>query len=135
MRTNFVDSPVGQLKKHTAPVPYLGGLAVYFAFLLALFGSMVFLNDPADTPKILALVVGGTVMALLGLVDDLFSLSPGVKFLVQFAAAACLFLFGVHIKFILNPWLDGAVTLVWVVGVTNALNLIDIMDGLAGGVA
>ncbi|MGH7738519.1 MAG: MraY family glycosyltransferase [bacterium] len=128
-----MDSPSGQLKKHTAPVPYLGGLAVYFAFLLALLGSMVFLT-PTDTPKILALFFGGTVMALLGLVDDLFSLAPWIKFLFQFIAAACLILFGVHIKFIFNPWLDWIVTLLWIVGVTNAINLIDIMDGLAGGV-
>jgi UDP-GlcNAc:undecaprenyl-phosphate GlcNAc-1-phosphate transferase len=133
LRINFVDSPTGQLKKHTAPVPYLGGLAVYFAFLLTLFGVVVFLA-PADTPKIMAVVFGGTVMVILGLVDDLFSLKPSLKFLVQFIAAACLILFGVHIKFIFNPWLDWVVTLLWVVGVTNALNLIDIMDGLAGGV-
>jgi UDP-GlcNAc:undecaprenyl-phosphate GlcNAc-1-phosphate transferase len=133
LRTNFVDSPTGQLKRHTAPVPYLGGLAVYFAFLLTLFGAIIFLS-PADTPKILAVIFGGTIMALLGLVDDLFFLKPGLKFLVQFVAAACLLVFGLHIKFIFNPWLDCIVTLFWVVGVTNALNLIDIMDGLAGGV-
>ncbi|HVM32310.1 MAG TPA: undecaprenyl/decaprenyl-phosphate alpha-N-acetylglucosaminyl 1-phosphate transferase, partial [bacterium] len=104
LRTNFMDSPTGQLKKHTAPVPYLGGLAVYFAFLLTLMGLVVFLA-PTDTAKILAVAFGGTVMTILGLVDDLFSLTPGVKFLVQFAAAACLILFGVHIKFIFNPWL------------------------------
>jgi UDP-GlcNAc:undecaprenyl-phosphate GlcNAc-1-phosphate transferase len=133
LRTNFVDSPAGQLKRHTAPVAYLGGLAVYFAFLLTLFGSIIFLS-PTDTPKILAVIFGGTIMALLGLADDLFFLKPGLKFLVQFIAAACLIIFGVHIKFIFNPWLDWVVTLFWVVGVTNALNLIDIMDGLAGGV-
>ena len=93
LRINFMDSPTGQLKKHTAPVPYLGGLAVYFAFLLTLFGVVVFFS-PADTPKIMAVVFGGTVMVILGLVDDLFSLKPGVKFLVQFIAVACLILFG-----------------------------------------
>ena len=133
LRTNFVDSPSGQLKRHTAPVPYLGGLAVYFAFLLTLFGAVVLLNPP-DTPKILAVAFGGTVMAILGLSDDLFSLTPTLKFAVQIIAAACLIFFGVHIKFIFNPWLDWVVTIFWVVGVTNALNLIDIMDGLAGGV-
>ena len=133
LRTNFVDSPGGQLKRHTAPVPYLGGLAVYFAFLLTLFGAVVLLN-PTDTPKILAVAFGGTVMAILGLVDDLFSLTPALKFGVQIIGAAFLVFFGVHIKFIFNPWLDWVITIFWVVGVTNALNLIDIMDGLAGGV-
>lgn len=132
LRTQFMDSPQGQLKKHTAPVPYLGGLAMYFAFLLTIQGVLN-LAPPADASKLSALLIGGTVVCLLGLVDDLFSLSPGTKFLVQIAAALLLIGFGVQLSFTATAWVAWGLTVLWVVGVTNAINLVDIMDGLAGG--
>ncbi len=135
LRSNFLDSPIGQLKKHTAPVPYLGGLAIYFSFLLGILGVLI-LAKPPDFPRVLAIFVGGTVVALMGLADDLFSLSPAVKFLIEIIAAALLILFGVQLEFLPSHLVLGWVlTVFWVVGATNALNLIDIMDGLAGGVA
>jgi UDP-GlcNAc:undecaprenyl-phosphate GlcNAc-1-phosphate transferase len=135
LKSQYLDTPSGQLKKHTAPVPYLGGLAIYFSFLLGVLGALI-LAPPPDAPRVLALLAGGTVVALMGLVDDLFSLSPSVKFLVEIVAAVLLILFGVKLEFLpSHPLLGWALTVFWVVGVTNALNLIDIMDGLAGGVA
>ena len=134
IRTQFVDSPTGQLKKHTAPVPYLGGLAIYFAFLLTIQGVLN-LAPPPDAAKLSALLIGGTVVCLLGLVDDLFSLSPAVKFTVQMAAAVLLIAFGVQLSFTATVWVAWALTILWVVGITNAINLVDIMDGLAGGTA
>jgi UDP-GlcNAc:undecaprenyl-phosphate GlcNAc-1-phosphate transferase len=129
-----MDSPQGQLKKHTAPIPYLGGLAIYFAFLMGILSALI-MTPPEDGPRVLALLAGGTVMAILGLVDDLFSLGPGVKFLFQVFAACLLILFGVQLEFMpSHPWLGKALTVFWVLAVTNAVNLIDIMDGLAGGV-
>jgi UDP-GlcNAc:undecaprenyl-phosphate GlcNAc-1-phosphate transferase len=98
LRTQFLDSPTGQLKKQTAPVPYLGGLAVYFSFLLVMLGSVI-LMAPPDSPKLLALLVGGSVLALLGLWDDLFNLGPGIKFLFQILAGGLLVLFGVQLEF------------------------------------
>ncbi|HVZ79278.1 MAG TPA: MraY family glycosyltransferase [bacterium] len=134
LRTQFLDSPQGQLKKHTAPIPYLGGLAIYFAFLMGILSALI-LTPPEDGPRVLALLAGGTVMAILGLVDDLFSLGPGIKFLFQVLAAALLILFGVQLEFLpSHPWLGKVLTVFWVLAVTNAVNLIDIMDGLAGGV-
>jgi UDP-GlcNAc:undecaprenyl-phosphate GlcNAc-1-phosphate transferase len=71
----------------------------------------------------------------MGLVDDLFSLTPAVKFLFQILAAVLLILFGVKLEFLpSHPVLGWVLTVFWVVAVTNAVNLIDIMDGLAGGV-
>jgi len=135
LKSQFLDSPAGQLKKHTAPVPYLGGLAIYFSFLLTILGVLV-LEAPVEGARVLAILSGATVMALLGLVDDLFSLSPLVKFLFQFLAAGLLVVFGVQLEFLpAHPFIAVVFTLLWVVGVTNAVNLIDIMDGLAGGVA
>ncbi len=132
LRTQFMDTPAGQLKKHTAPVPYMGGLAMYFAFMLTIQGVLN-LAPPPDAAKLSALLIGGTVVCLLGLVDDLFSLSPGTKFLVQIAGAALLIAFGVQLSFTATVWVAWGLTILWVVGVTNAINLVDIMDGLAGG--
>ncbi len=134
LKSQFLDSPSGQLKKHTAPVPYMGGLAIYFSFLLTLLGVLV-LSPPVEAGRVLAIFMGATIMALLGFVDDLFSLSPMVKFFFQFLAAGLLVVFGVQLEFLPgHPLLAVILTILWVVGVTNAVNLIDIMDGLAGGV-
>lgn len=135
IRSQFMDTPLGQLKKHTAPVPYLGGFAIYFAFLLGIIAALV-VAPPPDSPRILAILVGGTVVAIMGLADDLFSLSPAVKFLFEILAAVLLIVLGVKLEFLPNhPILGFIFTVLWVVAVTNAVNLIDIMDGLAGGVA
>jgi UDP-GlcNAc:undecaprenyl-phosphate GlcNAc-1-phosphate transferase len=135
LRTQFVDTPTGQLKKHTAPVPYLGGLALYFAFLFSVLG-VVILAPPPDSSKLLALLAGGTVVALLGLVDDLFTLGPYLKFAVQIVAAVLLYFFGVRLEFLpYHPILQFLLTVFWVTLATNALNLVDIMDGLSGGLA
>jgi UDP-GlcNAc:undecaprenyl-phosphate GlcNAc-1-phosphate transferase len=134
LKSQFLDNPAGQLKKHTAPVPYLGGLAIYFSFLMGTLGALI-LAPPPESARVLALLTGGTVMALMGLADDLFSLSPAVKFLFQILAAGLLVLFGVQLEFLpSHPVLGVVSTILWVVAVTNAVNLIDIMDGLSGGV-
>lgn len=135
LRSQFLDTPTGQLKKHTAPVPYLGGLAIYFSFLLVIFGSLS-LAPPDDTRPIFALLAGGTVIALMGLVDDLFSLTPAMKFLFEIVAAVLLIVFGLKLEFLpSHPILTYGLTIFWVLAVTNAVNIIDIMDGLASGVA
>ncbi len=126
---------MGQLKKHTAPVPYMGGLAIYFSFLMGILGALV-LAPPPDSQRILALLVGGTIMAIMGFVDDLFSLSAATKFLVQILAAGLLIFFGMKLEFMpSHPVVGIVLTLLWIVAVTNAVNIIDIMDGLASGVA
>jgi UDP-GlcNAc:undecaprenyl-phosphate GlcNAc-1-phosphate transferase len=81
-------------------------------------------------------LAGGTVLALMGLWDDLFSLGPGFKFLVQILAGGLLVLFGVRLEFMpSHPVLGVMLTIFWVVAVTNAINLVDIMDGLAASVS
>ena len=135
LRSQFMDTPMGQLKKHTAPVPYMGGLAIYFSFLMGILSALV-LAPPPDSHRILALLVGGTVMAIMGFVDDLFALSAATKFLVQILSAALLIFFGMKLEFMpSHPIVGTALTILWVVAVTNAVNIIDIMDGLAGGAA
>jgi UDP-GlcNAc:undecaprenyl-phosphate GlcNAc-1-phosphate transferase len=127
---NIVDAPDGKLKNHRKPVPYLGGLAVYLAFLVALAVTFEFDRE------LLGLVLAGTIVLILGLIDDFRALTPGVKFIGQILAAAVLIKSGITIKLVFLPvWVSIPLTVLWVVAVTNAFNIIDIMDGLSGGVA
>jgi len=130
IRMNIVDTPDGKLKNQRRPVPYLGGLGVYLAFLVAL--AVTFRFDQ----EVLGLILAGTIVLLVGLVDDFRALTPGVKFIGQLLAAGVLIKCGITIKLVFIPaWISIPLTVLWVVAVINAFNLIDIMDGLSGGVA
>jgi UDP-GlcNAc:undecaprenyl-phosphate GlcNAc-1-phosphate transferase len=125
-----VDRPDGRLKQHRAPTPYLGGVAVYLAFL----GSLAFTYE--FTAEVLGLLLAASIVVMLGLFDDLKVLTPGVKLVGQAVAALVLIKAGVMIRLAFLPeWLALGLTLFWLVGVTNALNLIDVSDGLAAGCA
>ena len=129
LRFNIVDRPDGQLKRQAEPVPYFGGLVVYLAFLVSLALTFEFRQD------VLGLVLGGTLMVMLGLIDDFGVLTPGSKLIGQLIAVFVLIRSGIHIEIVAFPeWLDLALTVLWMIGVINALNIIDVMDGLAGGV-
>ncbi len=128
-RIGLVDRPDGGLKRQEEPVPYLGGLAVFISFLVpfALFSSL-------DRP-LLAVLLGATLLLTLGLLDDMGRLSPWVKLAGQALAAATALKAGVAIQVtFLPPPLAYLLSFLWLVGMTNAMNLIDIMDGLAAGV-
>ena len=129
LRFNIVDRPDGQLKRQAEPVPYFGGLVVYLAFLVSLALTFEFRQD------VLGLVLGGTLMVMLGLIDDFGVLTPGSKLIGQLIAVFVLIRSGIRIEIAAFPeWLDLALTVLWMIGVINALNIIDVMDGLAGGV-
>jgi UDP-GlcNAc:undecaprenyl-phosphate GlcNAc-1-phosphate transferase len=126
----IVDRPDGKLKNHREPVPYLGGLAVYGSFLVALAVTFSF------SPEVLGLLLAGAIVVILGLVDDLGGLGPKTKLAGQALAVWVLIKSGVFIKLVLlPPWAQVALTVLWLLTVSNAFNLIDIMDGLAAGVA
>ncbi len=130
MKWGVVDKPDGRLKHQRAPVPYLGGIGVYIAFLLAL--SFVF----EFSPQVLGLLLSGTIMLLIGLVDDFGVLAPYQKLAGQFLATFVLIKSGVYIKVEFFPvWVAIPLTAIWMVGVINAINIIDISDGLSSGVA
>ena len=130
IRFGIVDRPDGQLKQHEQPVAYLGGVAVFLALLLST--SLAYDFDRT----ILGIMLGTTIIIILGLVDDFGVLSPSVKIGGQLVALWLLIKAGISVKLVWLPepvnWL---ITLLWVIGVTNAFNLIDIMDGLASGIA
>ena len=129
LRLGIIDQPNAR-KLHVDPIPLLGGLAIYGAFIAAvlLFGNRFRLNE------LVSILVGASLMSFLGVWDDRRGLSPLLKLVGQFMAASILVLSGVRIGTF--PWepLNIAVTLGWVVVITNAMNLLDNMDGLSGGV-
>jgi UDP-GlcNAc:undecaprenyl-phosphate GlcNAc-1-phosphate transferase len=129
LKFGIVDRPDGKLKQHREPVPYLGGLALYLAFLVSLAFTFEFRQD------VLGIVLAGTLMVMVGLIDDFGVMSPGTKLAGQCLAVFILIKSGVHIQIAAFPeWLDLLLTVVWMIGIINAFNLLDIMDGLSAGV-
>ncbi|MBI5181897.1 MAG: undecaprenyl/decaprenyl-phosphate alpha-N-acetylglucosaminyl 1-phosphate transferase [Nitrospirae bacterium] len=130
IKFNIVDRPDGRLKNQAEPIPYLGGLAIYISFLLSLAITFNFSNE------VLGLLLSGTIIVLLGLIDDFGVLSPKVKFLGQIIAAFVLIKSGIKIDIIFFPeWFDVLLTFLWIIGITNAFNIVDVMDGLSAGIA
>nr|WP_187290672.1 MraY family glycosyltransferase [Desulforamulus ruminis] len=123
-------------KVHCKTMPRLGGLAVFLAFT----GAVLFTQQLNN--KLIGLLVGGLLIVLLGILDDTRGLPAKVKLVGQIAAAAAVIPFGIQVEFITNP-INGdllhlgiwgiPVTIFWIISVTNAVNLIDGLDGLAGG--
>jgi len=129
IRFGIVDRPDGKLKNQRAPVPYLGGIAIYLSFLLALALTAPFERD------VLGILLAGAIMVILGLIDDLGALGPSVKLAGQVVAILTLMKASVTIKLVfLSPFVALPLSFLWLLAVTNAFNLIDIMDGLSAGV-
>lgn len=135
-----VDVPKDARRMHTKPMPRFGGMAIFLGTMGVI---MVFLEKDS---QLWGVILSGTLMYLVGVVDDLKGISAKVKLLGQIACAAILYCFSIRITTMANllPWGPGLirfpvvisflVTMVWIVGVTNAVNLIDGLDGLAAGV-
>ncbi len=144
----LVDSPDGRRKLHAAPVPRIGGLAVFLSFALSLGAIVAAVPDALGGRGTAALgslhlVIASAAVMLVGLADDLRGVRPWAKLLVQAGAAVYLYVNGYQIQSLSNPfgastWELGPlalpVTLLWFVGMSNAFNLIDGLDGLAAGV-
>jgi UDP-GlcNAc:undecaprenyl-phosphate GlcNAc-1-phosphate transferase len=129
LKYGIVDSPDGRLKHQREPVPYFGGMAIYLAFLISLAFTFEFRHD------VLGIVLGGTIVVMLGLIDDFGVLTPWTKLAGQLLAVFVLIKSGIRIEIAAFPeWLDLVLTVVWMVGLINAFNLLDIMDGLSAGV-
>lgn len=123
---------------HTVPMPTLGGLAIYISFLLG-----VLILQPKSEYH-LAILVGGLIIIVVGFFDDLYNLTAKAKFVLQLGAALIVvFWGGLQVEFINLPFggqldfgfLSVIITLLWIVGITNAINLIDGLDGLAAGIS
>ena len=157
IRWHIHDHP-GERKIHHEPKPYLGGVAIFLSFtgvlLFNLIAFMIFkdlpyfqTNFPLLTaqypllinvwPKLAAILIGATIIVIVGLIDDINStlISPKFKVLFQLLAAVIAVYFGVRISFFPYDWMDLAVSIIWIVLITNSFNLLDNMDGLSSGVA
>lgn len=135
IKINAIDKP-NERKVHRGLIPRMGGLAVYLSFALA-----VLLLHPISMP-VAGLLMGGLLIVLLGIIDDVKGLPAKVKLAGQIIAALAVVPFGIQVDFITNPLTGGIMhlgllavplTVFWIISVTNAVNLIDGLDGLAGG--
>lgn len=142
IRTGMYDVP-GERKIHKYPVPRLGGVAIFGGFVGALALSMLIFKDISlFEESVLGILLGGLLIFLLGLVDDLKNISPYVKLVIQLGAALLAFYLGVQIstldlpgsKLLMLHALSLPVTVIWIVALANAMNFIDGLDGLAAGV-
>lgn len=136
-----IDVPKDNRRMHKKPTPRLGGLAIFLGFIVSI---LLFVNIDHQMQGIL---LGAVTIVVLGVVDDMSPLRAGFKFLVQIVAALIAVFHGVVIHTLSNPnvfsaeqywdlgWLAIPVTVLWIVGITNSVNLIDGLDGLANGVS
>ncbi len=139
-----VDVPKDGRRMHTHPIPRLGGLAIIFGFTVAV---LCFYRAPSR--RIIASFIGAGIIAAMGVVDDIKTLDAKPKFLIQILAA-CIVVIGGNLKidvltnpnflsenpyWILPDWVSVPVTILWIVFITNAVNFIDGLDGLAAGVS
>lgn len=129
LQLGILDQPAAR-KIHQSPVPLMGGAAIYFAFIAALF----FWGELRYVSEIVGITAGATFVSLVGALDDSRGLGSYLKLALQVVAAAFLIVSGVQVR-LFDGFLDIILTLFWVVGITNAFNLLDNMDGLSSGVA
>ncbi len=134
-----IDIPKDKRRMHTDSVPLIGGLAIFLGFLVS---TVLFAEIDI---KIIAILSGALIMVMLGVFDDKYALGAKFKLIIQIIAAAIPVIAGVRIERIILPflksggiefgWLAYPITILWIVALTNAVNLIDGLDGLAAGVS
>src|SRR5690554_4962337 len=135
-----MDIPKDERRVHSKPMPLLGGVAMYLAIMIAI---ILFLPM---SRTLISIMVGGTIIFLSGIKDDLRGTTPKEKMFYQLLASLIVVWGGVQVDFVTNlflcsgtilylSWIGIPITIFWIVGITNTLNLIDGLDGLAGGVA
>lgn len=129
LRFGIMDHPTAR-KDHTRPIPLLGGVAIYVAVVSTLLLSY----EHREVVQLLGILFGATWVAVWGIWDDRKGLRASVKLLSHLVAALILFISGVQVHLPVPAWLNLALTLFWVIGVTNTFNLLDNVDGLCGGI-
>jgi len=132
LKFNILDIP-GRRKVHKEPTPLLGGVAVYIGVILGLAFNF------ANLRFLLGIVIGATIILIIGLIDDIRGLSAQLRLIGQSLAALIIISFGVRLSFLPNNLWGNIgeiiLTLIWIIGITNALNYLDGIDGLAAGTA
>jgi UDP-GlcNAc:undecaprenyl-phosphate GlcNAc-1-phosphate transferase len=126
-RVGMVSAP-RQDRWHNRPTAMLGGVAIYAAFMLC------YLALAPKRPAEYAVLASATLLFVTGLLDDLLEIKPYTKLIVQLIAAAIVVYFGIHLNWTRYDAVNDFLTIVWLIGITNSINLLDNMDGLAGGI-
>ena len=141
IRMGAVDVPRDGRRMHDHPIPRMGGLAIFFGFILS---TIIYVEL---TPELQGMLLGAVIIVVLGIFDDIYALGAKLKLAVQIVAALVAVLSGNLIQVVSNPnifspdfwwdlgWLSVPCTVLWIVAITNAVNLIDGLDGLACGVS
>lgn len=142
-----VDVPKDGRRMHDHPIPRMGGLAIFLGFLLSVILFIPFVQTDGLGMQLQGMLLGAVIIVVLGILDDIYALPALPKLIVQIVAAVIAVCSGNVIETISNPnifskdlywelgWLSIPVTVIWIVAVTNAVNLIDGLDGLACGVS
>lgn len=128
-RMRLLDEP-GRHKGHAGPIPLLGGVALWFAVL----GSLLLLGSRQVLLEAAGIMIGATAVSFLGLWDDRYGLPVSVRLVGQALAVAVVLIGGLQVRLPVAPAVNILITLLWMLGVTNSLNLLDNMDGLSAGV-
>ena len=132
-----IDVPKDGRRMHTRAMPRFGGMAIFVGTTVSMFVFLTF------DQRVVGIMVGGILIYILGVLDDLRNLPPKVKFMGQIVVAIIMYMYDIRIEFITNFFGEGKsyfgtalcfiVTVLWIVGITNTVNLIDGLDGLAAG--
>ena len=134
-----IDVPNDERRAHSKPIPRLGGLAIFYGFIVA-----VLCLSEIDM-KLQGILIGSVIIVIVGIMDDMMDLNAFVKLFFQIIAAVIVVMHGVTIEIFTNPFMGGQyiplgllsipITIIWIVGITNAVNLVDGLDGLAVGIS
>ncbi len=142
-KINAIDVPKDNRRVHKKPIPLIGGLAIFYGFMVSVLCFVTIEREIAG------ILIGALIVVVVGIIDDMSDMKAIVKLLCQIIAAAIAVYSGVRIEHFANPffgwfgpeylvmnyWVSVTVTMLWIVGVCNAVNLIDGLDGLAVGVS
>lgn len=132
LRYDVLDVPDPR-KIHSMPVPLIGGVGIYIAFLVSILDNAIF------TREVIAIIISSSIVFLSGILDDIFKLSSRLRLSLQLLAVAILLLNGISIIIFKQTWagvmLNSLLTCLWIIGLTNSFNFFDGMDGLAAGLS
>ncbi|MEH1822352.1 MAG: MraY family glycosyltransferase [Nostoc sp.] len=140
LRVGWADQPNAR-RLNREPLPNAGGLAIYAGVIAALVLASLLRPIELQTvlAQVLTILLGGSILVLVGFIDDQFGLPPSVRLWAQIVTALLLVANGISVKVLFGTPIDSflsiLLTVLWVVGITNAINLMDGMDGLAGGIS
>jgi UDP-GlcNAc:undecaprenyl-phosphate GlcNAc-1-phosphate transferase len=137
IKLDITDKPISIHKTHTSAVPYLGGIAIMIGIVVVIVAALITAGRSDDVAFALSLLIPAVCLGIVGLIDDLKNLTPSFRFIVQSIAGIFTAAFVLTSTSIGNPtnsiFLDALISVVWIVGITNAINFYDNLDGGAAG--